>query len=298
MTDSENRGVQCHVSGPSERVYYVPELATVACIHRVTDSEVFMQLEMAEGHQLGHRPGQFIQLSRLGFGEAPFSVCSSPTRTDRFDLCVREVGNLTGAIHRLEVGDWVGVRGPFGKGFPIDTMKGRDVLAIAGGLGIVPLRSLITFVADRRNACRRFVLIYGTKSPSLILFGDEMAGWQKADLETLVTVDEPDETWQGRTGVITEPLRDIEIDPSNTMAILVGPPVMFRFAIAECLNKGLQEESIFVSLERNFQCGIGKCGHCQINDLYVCQRGPVFRLSDLQGRTEAVETWAPGTDED
>jgi len=270
----------------------------VTAIDSVTDTEVFMQLEMAGGHELGHQPGQFIQLSRLGFGEAPFSVCSSPTRPDRFDLCIREVGNLTGAVHRLAVGDWVGVRGPFGKGFPVEKLKGRDVLAIAGGLGIVPLRSLIGYITDRRNACERFVLIYGTKSPSLILFGDEMAGWEKAGLETTVTVDEPDERWQGRTGVITEPLKETDIDPSNAVAILVGPPVMFRFAIAECLNKGLSEDAIFVSLERNFQCGIGKCGHCQINDLYVCQRGPVFCLTELQSRTEAVETWAPGKDQD
>jgi NAD(P)H-flavin reductase len=264
----------------------------------MTDAEVFLELQMAGGEELGHRPGQFVQLSKFGFGEAPFSVCSSPTRTGRFDLCVREVGNLTGAIHRLEVGEWVGIRGPFGKGFPVNEIKGRNVLAVAGGLGIVPLRSLIAFVADHRELCKRFVVIYGTKSPSVILFGDEMAQWEQAGLETVVTVDEPDETWRGRTGLITEPLREMKVDPANTVVILVGPPVMFRFAIAECLDKGFSEDAIFVSLERNFQCGIGKCGHCQINDLYVCQCGPVFCLTELQGRTEAIETWAPGKDED
>jgi len=276
----------------------VPELARIEKATPLTPSEVFLELKIAGGRALGHRPGQFVQVSTFGFGEAPFSVCSSPTRPENFQLCVRAVGRVSRALDQVEAGDWVGIRGPYGRPFPIEEMKGRDVLAVAGGLGIVPLRSLVTYVVDNRNACGRFVLLYGAKKPSSILFENEMATWRRAGIEIILTVDEPDGTWGGRTGVVVKPLRDVDIDPCNGLAVLVGPPVLFRFATAECMNKGLTEDRIFVSLERNFRCGVGKCGHCQINDLYVCRDGPVFRLTQLLGRTEAVEAWAPEDNQD
>jgi sulfhydrogenase subunit gamma (sulfur reductase) len=198
-------------------------------------------------------------------------------------------------MHDLRPGDFVGVRGPYGHGFPVDEMRERDVLIIAGGIGLAPLRSLINYAADRRAQFGRMILVYGARKPDERLFVDDLAVWEaREDFETLYTVDEADEHWTGRTGVVTVPLREeVQIDPATTTSVVVGPPVMYRFVAAELLEKGMAEDDILFSLERRFKCGMGKCGHCQLNDLYVCQDGPVFRYTQLIGRSEAIEVWAP-----
>ncbi|MFO8081908.1 MAG: FAD/NAD(P)-binding protein [Armatimonadota bacterium] len=275
--------------------FYQPEMARVIAKQRLTEMMVLLRLQLHSGEPLDHDPGQFLQISLPGYGEAPISFCSSPTQTESFELCVAAVGNLSEAMHDLRPGNFVGVRGPYGHGFPIDDMRGRDVLCIAGGIGLAPLRSLINYVADRRSDFGRMILVYGARIPAEQLFKDDLAIWDaRDDFETLYTVDEPDDTWTGRTGVVTIPLRDeVEIDAPETTAAVVGPPVMYRFVAAELLDKGMVEHDILFSLERRFKCGMGKCGHCQLNDLYVCQDGPVFRYTDLIGRSEAIEVWAP-----
>jgi NAD(P)H-flavin reductase len=198
------------------------------------------------------------------------------------------------AIYKLNAGDWVGIRGPYGKGFPLARIKRRDLIVVAGGIGLAPLRSLVSYVLHNRKDFRRLVVIYGARSPDLILFQEEINKWQSDDeMEFFITVDQPDENWQGRTGVVTEPLKEIDLELKGTVAAVVGPPVMYRFVIKELLSKGVDEENIYLSLERHFKCGIGKCGHCQLNDFYVCQDGPVFPYAKLLNRTEAVEAWAP-----
>jgi sulfhydrogenase subunit gamma (sulfur reductase) len=283
-----------------EKAFYRPQLARVAAIERLTDTEVLLKLQMADGRPLEHHPGQFVQTSVFGFGEAPFSICSSPTRSDLgFELCVRRVGTVSHALHRLAVNDWVGIRGPYGRGFPLKAFQGRDVLIVAGGVGLAPLRGLIGFLLDRRERYGRLTVIYGARSPSMLLFRNDLEEWSaRSGLELQLIVDQPDETWQGPTGVVTQLLRDLDIEPDRTYAAVVGPPVLFRFAARELMEKGLEGDRIFFSLERHFKCGIGKCGHCQLNDLYVCQDGPVFRYTDLLGRTEAIEAWAPENDQD
>ncbi len=275
--------------------FYQPELARVIAKQRLSEMMVMLRLQRASGEMLEHQPGQFLQISLPGYGEAPISFCSSPTRTESFELCVAAVGNLSEAMHELRPGDFVGIRGPYGKGFPLEDLRGRDVLCIAGGIGLAPLRSLINYVADRRAEFGRMILVYGARKPSERLFKDDLANWDaREDFETLYTVDEADEGWTGRTGVATVPLRDeVEIDPTRTTASVVGPPVMYRYVAAELLAKGMAEDDILFSLERRFKCGMGKCGHCQLNDLYVCQDGPVFRYTQLIGRSEAIEVWAP-----
>ena len=275
--------------------FYQPELARVIAKQRLTDMMVMLRLQLASGELLDHGPGQFLQISLPGYGEAPISLCSSPTQLESFELCVAAVGNLSEAMHDLRPGNFVGVRGPYGKGFPVEEMRGRDVLCIAGGIGLAPLRSLIKYVADRRSDFGRMILVYGARKPIERLFTDDLAAWDaREDFETLYTVDEADESWSDRTGVVTVPLRDeVEIDPARTIASVVGPPVMYRYVAAELLGKGMVEDDILFSLERRFKCGMGKCGHCQLNDLYVCQDGPVFPYSELIGRSEAIEVWAP-----
>jgi sulfhydrogenase subunit gamma (sulfur reductase) len=257
--------------------------------------DAVLELEMAKGRPLGHMPGQFVQVSMFGYGEIPISACSPPDRSGRFKLCVRPVGRVSKALHGASEGDWVGIRGPFGRGFPVENMKGRDILLAAGGIGLAPLRSLVQYIRDHREVYGRIILVYGARNPSLILFKEDVDTWrQDPSVEMYVTVDEADESWTGRTGVLTGPIKEeVEIRPVHTMAAVVGPPVMYRFVAAELLAKGMSIRKIYFSLERHFKCGIGKCGHCQLNGIYVCQDGPVFRYSDLLGLSEAVEAWAP-----
>ncbi len=281
---------------PAEDItrFYQPELARVIGKWQMTEMMVLLRLQPPGGERLDHQPGQFLQISLPGYGEAPISFCSSPTQRDSFELCVAAVGNLSEALHDLRPGNFLGVRGPYGHGFPVAEMQGRDIVVVAGGIGLAPLRSLINYIGDRRSDFGRVAIVYGARNPAERLFLDDLAAWEaRADLETYFTVDEPDESWTGYTGVVTVPLREVEIDPERTTAAVVGPPVMYRYVAMELLSKQMREDDILFSLERRFRCGMGKCGHCQLNDLYVCQDGPVFRYTQLLGRTEAIEVWAP-----
>ncbi|MGD2103558.1 MAG: FAD/NAD(P)-binding protein [Anaerolineae bacterium] len=267
---------------------YMPQLARVIDVEQVTALEKLFTLESPNG-ELGHQPGQFMMVSVLGVGEAPISITSSPSRSNgQFELCVRQVGDLTGALHRLESGDKVGLRGPFGSGFPIERMRGKDVLFAPGGLGLAPLRSLINQVIDERGSFGRVMILYGAKRPEELLFVDEVNEWvERDDVECLVTVDRGDETWDGHVGVITTLFPEVTINARNTVAVTCGPPIMYRFVLMEMLGKGIPETQIYLSLERRMKCGVGKCGHCQINSLYCCQEGPVFNYAKVKGFEEA-----------
>jgi NAD(P)H-flavin reductase len=284
-----------------EAQFYIPKLARVVTSEPMTEQDAYFELEFKDGRPLGHAPGQFVQVSVLGYGEAPISICSAPSSDEpRFALCVRSVGDVSSALHRLELGDWVGIRGPFGRGFPLQQMQNGDVVCVAGGIGLPPLRSLIEHIRARREDYGRLIVVYGAKTPADVLFKEDLERWEDdSGMEFFVTVDEPDDTWRGRSGVVTLPLRELEFDAERPpLAVSVGPPVMYKFVVMELLGKQVPRDRIFLSLERHFKCGIGKCGHCQINDLYVCQHGPVFPFSELQTRTEAVEAWSPEEDQD
>ncbi|HDN79279.1 MAG: oxidoreductase [Chloroflexi bacterium] len=275
--------------GEPQAFIYNPRLAEVLEIEDLTEKEKLFTLRLERGEPLGHQPGQFVKVSVFGVGECPISVCSSPTRDHTFQLCVRAVGNVTNAIHRLKPGDVIGIRGPYGKGFPVDEMKGYDLLFAAGGLGMAPLRSLIQYVIDRRDEFGRVIVLYGAKQPRELLFRDELEQIQNVEnAQCLVTVDRADESWEGHVGVITTLCPCVEIEPSRTMAVTVGPPIMYRFIIKEFLKMGLPEDRIYLSLERRMKCGVGKCGHCQINGVYVCKEGPVFTYAQIKDLPEAL----------
>jgi len=268
---------------------YQPTLAEIVKIERLTKAEKLFTMHLKDGRDLRHRAGQFVEVSVFGIGEAPISVTSSPTRNGTFELCVRQVGDVTGALHRMEPGSTVGIRGPFGNGFPVDKMRGKDLLFAPGGLGLPPLRSLINQVLDERESFGRVIILYGARNPSELLFKDDLARWgARDDVEFHVTVDRGDESWTGNVGVITTLFPRITVNPRNTVAVTVGPPVMYRFVIMELLSKGIQDGRIFISLERRMKCGLGKCGHCQINNVYVCQKGPVFSYAQLKELPEAI----------
>ncbi len=267
---------------------YLGRAATVTAIRTLTDKEKLFDLELPDG-PLGHAPGQFLEVSLPGYGEAPISISSSPTVPERLQLCVRNVGTVTGALHRLSPGAQVGIRGPFGRGFPVDRMRGRNILVVAGGLGLAPLRSLIGYVLDRRSEFGHLTILVGARTPAELLFCEEYAGWERPhDVDVHVTVDRPAEGWSGHVGVITTLFPKIQIDPKTTIVTIVGPPVMYRFALAETFSKGVPPDQVYVSLERRMKCGVGKCGHCQMNGVYVCQKGPVFSYAEVAGLEEAL----------
>jgi sulfhydrogenase subunit gamma (sulfur reductase) len=269
---------------------YLPTLARITSTQTMTNLEKLFNLELPEGLSLGHRPGQFVEVSILGVGEAPISISSSPSRSNgSFELCVRRVGDVTSAMHKLEAGAMVGVRGPFGRGFPYEKFRGKDVVFAPGGLGLAPLRSLINQVIDERPTFGRVIILYGARNPAELLFKEELQEWAKReDLELHVTVDRGDENWHGNVGVITTLFRKVSINARNTVAITCGPPVMYRFVLMELLGKGIPNGNIYLSLERHMKCGVGKCGHCQINHVYACQSGPVFPYSEIMGLEEAL----------
>ncbi len=269
---------------------FLPKLAELLKVEPLSEKEKLFQLRLKDGSRLNHKPGQFVEVSVLGIGEAPISISSSPTRDDSFELVVRMVGNLTGALHRLQPGDTVGIRGPFGNGFPVSELLKRDLLFVAGGIGLCPLRSMIQHAIDKREQFGRIILLYGCRQPAEQLFRGELGEWrQRPDIEILESVDRcpVDVAWEGSVGVITTLFPQVSIDPGKTTALVVGPPVMYRFVVAECLKQGIAKERILLSLERRMKCGMGFCGHCQINNRYVCQDGPVFSYAELSRLGEA-----------
>jgi sulfhydrogenase subunit gamma (sulfur reductase) len=268
---------------------YCPEIAEITAVKRFTEKEKWFEIQLPNGHSLGHQPGQFVQVSLFGAGEAPISITSSPTKKDTFELCVREVGMLTKLLHNLAVGSTVGIRGPFGTGFDVESYKGKDIMIIGGGIGIVPLRSLINYIIDNRKDYGRLIILYGAKNPDELLYPDELKQWEKSnDIEYHVTVDQGTPKWKGNTGVITTLIPGLDLDLQNTVTAVVGPPIMYKFVLMSLKTKRIPDENIYLSLERRMKCGVGKCGHCQINHSYVCQDGPVYHYPELKNLQEAI----------
>ena len=196
---------------------------------------------------------------------------------------------MTEKMHRLEAGDLIGIRGPFGNGFDVTKFEGRDVLFVAGGIGLAPLKSLIEYTLDKRDAFNRVIILYGTKNPAEILYPKEIEEWQQRnDVEFHMTVDRADERWKGHVGVITTLIPPLQLDVENTIAAIVGPPVMYKFVVMALKAKRLPDANMYLSLERRMKCGVGKCGHCQINESYVCQEGPVYHYPRIKELEEAI----------
>ena len=268
---------------------YKPMMATIVRAEKMTAKEKFFEIKLPEGAELGHKPGQFVEVSIFGVGEAPISISSSPTKKGSFDLVVREVGNVTSALHRLEAGSKIGIRGPFGNGFDMKQFAGKDILIIGGGIGLVPLRSVINYIIDKKSDFGKLTILYGTRNPTEILFKDEIKKWESMkDADFRMTVDRGDPAWKGNVGVITTLVPPLKLDLDNTAVVVCGPPIMYKFVIMSLQGKQVPNDKIWVSLERKMKCGLGKCGHCQINNLYVCQDGPVFNYAMVHDVKEAI----------
>jgi NAD(P)H-flavin reductase len=242
-----------------------------------TRDSVTLHLEPLAGPVPPVRPGQFTMLCRPGVGEIAVSVSGDPADTGALVQTVRDVGAVSGALARSVDGDVLGVRGPFGTGWDLDSVVGRDLVLVAGGVGLAPLRpALLAAVADR-GRYGRIVLIAGARGPAEFLFGDQLAGWAaSAGLEVELTVDQPAEGWTGPVGFVTEPVARLRLEPRRCTAFLCGPEPMLRFTAATLLRKGLAAADIRLSVERDMKCGVALCGHCQLGPLLVCRDGPVL----------------------
>ncbi|MFC2145997.1 FAD/NAD(P)-binding protein [Acidobacteriota bacterium] len=291
---------------------YLPEVATLTQKKIFTPFDTFFEFELKD-HCLDHLPGQFVEVSIPGVGEAPISISSPPSDSKTFEMVIRNVGTVTNAIHSLEIGGTIGVRGPYGTSFPMEDLRGKNLLFVAGGIGLVPTRSAILYAFRHREDYKDVTILFGCKDPVQRLFVDELKEWKKRDdivfHETVDTTElstylelthmdisyrGPMEEWKSKkwtdnVGVITTLFPKLKgIDPAETYAIVVGPPVMYKFVIMGLHDMEFPDNHIILSLERRMKCGVGKCGHCQMDNIYVCQEGPVFYFEDIKHLKEAI----------
>ncbi len=235
--------------------------------------------------QFHYTPGQFCELSVLGKGEAPLGIASSPTEKGSLKFTVNKAGLVTTALHQLEEGDEIGIRGPLGNSYPLHLFQGKNVLVIGGGFAFTTLRSLIIYLShpDHRNQFKEITVIYGARMPGLLLYKAELAEWQKrGNVEVVVTVDQGDKDWNGKVGLVPNVLEEVAPTSENTYAVICGPPIMIKFTFPKLMALRFPNERIYTSLEKRMKCGIGKCGRCNIGHLYVCKDGPVFSYDQLE----------------
>jgi sulfhydrogenase subunit gamma (sulfur reductase) len=268
---------------------YLPQLATVVEADSMNVTEKYLRLTMDDG-QFDFTPGQFVEVSVAGIGEAPITISSSPTQAGGFELVVRKIGNVTNAIHNLKAGDKIGIRGPLGDGtYPVEEAKGKNVVFVCGGIGLVPQRSFINYVLDNRDDYDEVTILQGTKCYEQRLFASEIAAWEERnDVQMLETIDQAHDCWKGNVGVVTKLISQVKAELKSAIVLVCGPPVMYKFVLMSLDDYEVPHENIFLNLERKMKCGVGKCGHCQINDVYCCMDGPVFRYSDLATMPEAI----------
>ena len=266
----------------------LPRAFEVAERRRETDDTWTLELEPVDGPPLEPLPGQFTMLYAFGIGEVPVSVAGR--NGERLVQTVRAVGAVTEAICAAEPGTVLGVRGPFGNAWPLELAEGRDLVIVAGGIGLAPLHGALRHALVNRERYRALVVLYGARTPADLLYRIELAELrERDDLQLQVTVDAADETWRGRVGVVPKLIARAGFDPRDSVALVVGPEIMMRFAIDGLAERGVPLERIFVSLERNMRCGLGHCGHCQLGPTLICRDGPVYDAATVAALTEVRE---------
>jgi len=236
------------------------------------------------------RPGQFSMLWVFGVGELPISISGNPAEHEQLVYTVRSVGQATNALVSQSVGSGVGVRGPFGTGWPVEAARGHDVIVVAGGIGLAPLRPVIYEVLHHRQDYGRLVLLYGARSPKDLLFRKELAAWARhRDTQVLTTVDYGGTSWRGHVGVVTTLFKYARLRPGNAVAMVCGPEIMMRFVARELVTHGLSHKDVYLSMERNMKCAVGFCGHCQYGPHFICKDGPVFTYEQMRPLLEKYE---------
>jgi NAD(P)H-flavin reductase len=234
--------------------------------------------------EFSFKTGQFIELSVDGIGEAPFTPSSSPLVTERLEVTVMKTGYVTEFMHMMKPGGYMGIRGPYGRGYPVENFFGKEVLILGGGCGLAPIRSLLYTLESIADKLERVILCYGSKTPSDCIYKPLFNRLNKiSKFEAYRTVDRPDEEWNESVGVVTSLLNKISINMQNSVAVVCGPPIMMKFGTIRLLEMGYTEDNIYLSMEKNMSCGLGKCGHCMMGEFFVCKDGPVFTYSELKG---------------
>lgn len=276
---------------------YMPEKCIIRSIVPMAQDNHLFEFSTSTNKLSACRPGQFVELWIPGVGESPISVCSGRVK-DTIQLLVRKVGRVTSALFQMREGDWVGLRGPYGHGFPVDKYKGQNVCLVAGGLGIAPLRSLWQYIIDHREDFHRVVIVYGMRHSDELLFRQEMKLLlQRQDIEVYLAAEDvsvcefPPLTMQA--GRVTDLIKGLSMNAEFQIAVC-GPPIMYKYVVNELAKKNIPEENIWLSLERQMKCGIGKCGHCFIGGHFTCKAGPVFQLCQLNMMKEVVECETAG----
>jgi len=227
-------------------------------------------------------PGQFNMLYLPGFGEVAISLSSDPGEPQVLGHTVRDAGSVTRAVGRLRPGDLLGVRGPYGSAWPLENAAGKNLVLVAGGIGLAPLRPVILSVMRQRDQYGRVLLLYGARTPADLLYTEEIGRWREGGIEVHITVDLADENWKGQVGVVPQLFYRIRVDPKQTLVMTCGPEIMMRFVIYEALARRIPKQSIFLSMERNMKCAVGFCGHCQVGPMFICKQGPVFNFAALE----------------
>jgi len=263
----------------------VPEPYVLRRVAKETHDTFTLTLAPDDGATVhAFQPGQFSMLWAFGVGEIPISISGDPERTDELTYTIRAVGATTRSLVSRKPGADIGVRGPFGTGWPVDVARGRDVVIVAGGIGLAPLRPVIYHVLQNRADYGRLILLYGARSPAEILYAKELRAWaRKPNTQVVTTVDYGGLSWRGHVGVVTTIFKYARLDPKHATAMLCGPEIMMRFATRELESAGVPRNDTYVSMERNMQCGVGLCGHCQWGPHFVCKDGPVFRYDRIHG---------------
>lgn len=265
---------------------YLPKSAKIQAV--IEENSQIKTFELAftdtkHNESFTYQPGQFMMVSVPHCGEAPISFASSPTRPGTIHLSVRRAGKLTGAMHDMPKGAIVGLRGPYGRPFPMDDLKGKDLLFVAGGIGLAPLRSVINGCMDKRDDFGKITILYGSRTPSDIAFQADIEEWQQQpNVTCLLTVDEIESGWDGSVGVVTTLLDQIDMDTKSSVALVCGPPMMIRFVLADLSKRGFADENIITTMERHMKCGVGVCRHCHMDSKLVCADGPVFTRAELK----------------
>lgn len=268
---------------------YIPFPVKIKSVRdEAPDTKTFTLELKGKGSSFKYLPGQFIEVSYFGYGEAPISITSSPSQKGILDINVKAVGKLTRKLHELKKGDSIFIRGPYGNSFPLNKFKGRDLLFVGGGIGLAPLRSVINEAFHKRRLFGKIHILYGARTPEELVFKKELKEWQKnPGTQVLLTVDAPIGSWTGNVGVVTTLYDKLIVDAKRTTSFVCGPPVMIPFAIQGLIKRySFDPKDIYTTLERLMKCGIGKCAHCNIGHKYVCIDGPVFTLSELTGLVE------------
>lgn len=269
----------------------VPQQYLVREVSKETQDTFTLRLEPEDGaNGNAFRPGQFSMLWVFGVGELPISISGDPGDRDRLVYTVRSVGQATNALVTQVVGKGVGVRGPYGTGWPMEAARGHDVIVVAGGIGLAPLRPVIYDVLQNRGHYGRLVILYGARTPQDLLYRKELATWtRQRDTQVLTTVDYGGMSWRGHVGVVTTLFKYARLKPSNSIAMVCGPEIMMRFVTMELESQGLDRNNIYLSMERNMKCGVGFCGHCQYGPHFVCKDGPVFPYERIRPLLEKYE---------